>query len=121
MQPWVSWKVKENEYKLKLKTSSIVELENKYKCNLMDIIDGTPTLSTMLDIAHKAMMTYQHGIKEKDMMEIYDDYVEEGGSQTDFMVKVFIPIYQVSGFFSKTVAENMQTKMEEAAEMLENI
>lgn len=121
MKPWVTWKVKEEEYKLKLKTSNIMELEKKYKCNLMDLIDGTPSLSVMLDITHRALTTYQHGIKEKEVMDIYDDYVEEGGSQTDFMINVFIPIYQVSGFFPKSVAENMQTKMEEAAETLENM
>ncbi|MEF9840331.1 MAG: DUF6096 family protein [Lachnospiraceae bacterium] len=121
MEPWVIWKVKDEEYKLKLTTSTIVSLENKYKCNLLTLIDGTPSLSVMLDITHKAMNKYHHGIKDKDIIDIYDDYLEQGGSQVSFMTNVFVPIYKVSGFFPKSVAENMDEKMIEATEQLENM
>lgn len=121
MEPYVIWKVKDEEYKLKLATSEIIDLENKYKCNLMSLIDGTPSLSVMLDITHKAMKKFNHGIKEKDVIEIYDSYLEEEGSQVSFMTDVFVPIFRVSGFFPKAVAESMNEKMNEATEMLENM
>lgn len=121
MEPWVIWKVKDEEYKLKLPTSEIVALENKYKCNLLTLVDGTPSLSVMLDITHKAMKKFHHNVKEKDMFDIYDDYVEDGGSQLSFMTEVFVPIYRVSGFFPKAVAENMEEKMSEATEIIENM
>lgn len=121
MEPWIEWKVKDVEYKLKLATSEIIALENKYKCNLLTLIDGTPSLSVMLDITHKAMKKFNHSIKEKDVIAIYDDYLEEGGSQVSFMTDVFVPIFKVSGFFPKAVAESMDEKMNEATEMLENM
>lgn len=121
MEPYVIWKVKDEEYKLKLATSEIIALENRYKCNLLDLIDGTPSLSAMLDVTHKAMKKFNHGIKEKDVITIYDDYLEEGGSQVSFITDVFVPIFKVSGFFPKAVAESMDEKMNEATEMLENM
>lgn len=121
MQPYVSWNVKGREYKLKLTTAGIVTLENKYKQNLLNLMDGTPALSVMLDVVHQALQKFEHGTKLKDVMDIYDDYLEEDGSQIDFMKDVFIPIFKVSGFFSKAVAETMDEKMEEATEALESM
>ena len=34
-RPYAVWTVGNEEYKLKLTTSSIVDLETKYKCNLL--------------------------------------------------------------------------------------
>lgn len=121
MEPWVIWKVKDKEYKLKLTTAEIIALENKYKRNLMDLINETPSLSVMLDITHKALKKFNHNIKEKDVIDLYDDYLEEEGSQVSFMTDVFVPIFKVSGFFPKAVAERMDEKMSEATEKLENM
>ena len=65
-KPFALWEVGGKKYKLKLKTPAIVELESKYKTNLMNIMGsgqgGMPALSVMLDVAHAAMKDWQHGI-----------------------------------------------------------
>jgi len=72
----------------------------------------------MLTITHGAMQKFHHGIKYKDVEEMFEKYVDEGGSQTAFMTDVFFPIYQASGFFSGSMAEMMSEKLDEAKEQL---
>lgn len=116
--PFVVWKVDDAEYKLKLTTGAIVKLEEQFKTNLLNLIDGVPALKVMLTITHAAMLKYHHGIKYKEVEDLFEKYIEEGGSQTAFMTDVFIPIYQASGFFSGSTAEEMEDKLAEAKKQL---
>lgn len=122
-RPFAIWTVGDVDYKLKLKTSHIRELEEKYKQNLMNLMGsntgaGMPPISTMLDITYAAMKDYQHGMKSKDIEGIFDVYIDEGGSQLDFYMNVYMNIFTVSGFFSKDLAESMGEKLEEAKEKI---
>ena len=120
-QPFAYWTVGGKEYKLKLTTAVICQLEDKFKCNLMNILansGGMPSLSVMLTITQGAMKSWEHGIKYVDVQELFDRYCEEGGTQLSFVTDVLMPIYQVSGFFSETQREAMDQKLEEVKEVL---
>lgn len=116
MKQFAIWKVKDREYKLKLKTSAVCQLEDKLKCNLLNLVDGVPPLSTMLLVTHAAMKDWEHGIKFTEVQDLFDEYCEDGGSQTDFMTDIFLEIYSVSGFFSQAQSEAISEKMAEAKE-----
>ena len=118
---FATWVVGEEEYKLKLTTSKITEVEEKLKVGLMDVLGNArtlPPLKIMLSITHAAMKQFNSGIKEKDVYDIFDKYVEEGGSQLDFFTNVFIDIYKVSGFFTEAQTEQMEEQQEKAQELL---
>lgn len=121
MKQFAIWEVGEEEYKLKLKTSAVCSLEEKLNMSLMDVI-GTvrtmPPLSIMLTITHAAMKDWNAGIKRSDVDNIFDKYIEAGGSQLEFFTKVFMDIYKVSGFFSQAAAQKMEEQQEKAQEML---
>ena len=123
-QPFALWKVGDAEYKLKLTTQEIIRLESLFNANLLSVISSNtennemPPLKVMLIITHGAMKKYNHGIKEKDVIELFDKYEEEGGSQLSFMTDVFLPIFQVSGFFSQAQADTMNENIEEAKEQM---
>lgn len=110
-KPFALWEVGGQSYKLKLKTSAIVELESKYKTNLMNIMGsgqgGMPALSVMLDVAHAAMKDWNHGITKNGVMDIFNRYIEEGGSQLSFYMTVYMEIFTVSGFFSVNLSNQM--------------
>lgn len=113
------WEVDGEEYKLKLKTSSICKLEEKLNMSLMDVLGvarTTPPISTMLLITHGAMKDWHSNIKLDDVKNLFDKYIDEGGSQLDFFSKIFMGIYQVSGFFTEAQSEQMEKKMEEVKE-----
>lgn len=67
------WEVGDEEYRLKLTTQMITKLEDKYRCNLLNIvsIDGMPRLSVMLTIIQAAMSPWHHGTKYKTVESIY--------------------------------------------------
>lgn len=116
--PWASWEVDGVEYKLKLSTGAITKLEEQFKTNLVNILDGVPALKIMLTVTHAAMQKFHHGIKYREVEELFEKYINEGGSQTEFLTNVFMPIYQASGFFSGSMTETMDEKLETAREQL---
>lgn len=118
-KPFEIWTVKGVEYKLKLSTSAIIELESKLNSNLLNILNnGIPSLQIMAMLIHGALKKYNHSISLSDVNDILDDYFDEGGSQLDLLQNVIIPIFNVSGFFTPTMVEAMEVKMKEANEQL---
>lgn len=88
-----------NEYKLRLSTRNVVMLEKQLGCNPLSIFgDGEtlPTITIMVQILHAALQQYHHGININDAYDIFDEYLAEGYSATDFLT-VIIDIYKVSG------------------------
>lgn len=114
------WTVGDRDIKLKLKTSAVVELENKYKQNLLSIMGegegGMPALVVMLDIVYAAAKDWNHGLKKNEVYDLYDQYLDEGGSMLKFYTNVFMDVFLVSGFFSEALAEQM-TEMADELEM----
>ena len=119
--PFAYWNVGGMEHKLKLTTAVICQLEDKFKCNLLNILSnsgGVPPLAVMLTITQGAMKTWEHGIKYTDVQNMFDKYCEEGGTQLSFMADVLMPIYSVSGFFSEDQQTEMDRKLEEVKEVM---
>lgn len=109
--PFHYWTVKGRDYKLKLKASAINKLENKYKQNIINLIDDIPPLSVMLTIIQAAMEPWEHGIGYQRLLDIYDSWTEEGGNQTDLFTKVIIPTLVISGFFPADQADEILKSM----------
>lgn len=115
------WTVSGESYKIKLCTPEITELEKIYKCNLMSLMgdaDKLPSLTTMLQVTHAAMKRWTHGIKIKDVETLYDKYIQTGGSMLQFYVDVYMRIYSVSGFFSPSMAADMDEAVEKLSESM---
>lgn len=118
-KPFQIWEVNGEEYKLKLKTSSIVKLEEKFKTGLMNLIqigDNLPPLNIMLQVTHAAMKDWNNSIKLEKVYDLFDKYCEEGGSQLDFYQNIYIGIFTVSGFFTPSMAAEMEKNLEEIEE-----
>lgn len=119
-KPFQVWEVGGEKYRLKLGTAEISELEQKYKTNLMNVMGtgngGMPALTVMLDVTHAAMKKYHHGIKREQLNSLFDKYLDEGGSQLNFYTEIYMGIFTVSGFFSTSLATQVEGAMEEAAQ-----
>ncbi len=118
-KPFQVWKVSDDEeYRLILQGQQIAELEQKLggKSLLSWLGDGatlTAPLRVMLMIICGAMTRYHHGMKMQDVYGIYDRYVENGGSMVSLYSDIYIPLFQVSGFFPKEQTENAETESNE--------
>ena len=119
-KPYAIWEIAEGkELHLKLTTSAICKLEDKYRRNLLQVItsDDIPPLAIMLTIIQAAAQKYHHKIDFKKVQNLYDEYVENGGSQIKLLSSVIMPILSVSGFFTQNQMEEIQEKMEDAEEI----
>lgn len=107
--PYAIWNVGDKEYKLRLAAQDITKLEQKYRRNLLLYLtdDGIPPVADMLTVIQAAMRTHHHGMKYLDVQRLFDEYVDEGGDQTNLMADVLMPLLSVSGFFTQDQAETI--------------
>ena len=103
-------------YKLRLTTKAVMALEAKIGCNPM-MIFGTggnriPTITEMVNILHNSLSHFNHGITFNDAMNIFDTWLEDGHTPTDF-IAVIVEIYKVSGIIPNTTEET-EDEAEEA-------
>lgn len=113
-KPYVTWTVNGTDYKLKLTTDGICQLENKLKANLLSILDTMPPLNVMCGIIHMSAQRFHHGLSFNNIKSLVDDYIEAGGSQLELFTDVLVPIFEVSGFFSLEMGQVMSENMETA-------
>lgn len=91
-------------YKLRLNTRNIVTLEKQLQCNPLAVFgagDRIPTVTEMVAILHCSLQQYEHGISLSDTYEIFDKYLDDGNSPTDF-IKIIVEIYKVSGIIKES-------------------
>ena len=98
------------EYKLRLNTRAIITLEKQLGMNPLAIFgngDTMPTITTLVTILHASLQQYQHNITLDDAYDIFDNYLADGNTMTDF-IPVVLDLYRVSGLIRKT--ENGEEK-----------
>ena len=96
---YVDFTAGNKDYKLRLSIRNIVALEKQLGCNPISIFgDGErlPTITQMVAILHASMQQYNHGISLNDAFDIFESWLEDGHTITDF-IPIIIDIYKVSG------------------------
>ena len=105
---WYDFKAGEKEYKLRLNIRNTVALEKVLGCNPLSIFgngDRLPTITEMTAVLHASLQQYQHNISLLDAQDIFENWLEDGNTPTDF-ISVIIEIYKVSGIISKDSEKN---------------
>ena len=91
------------DYRLVLNTRSTVMLEKTIGCNPLHVFgngETIPPVTTMVSILHASLQKYHHGISLADAYDIFDAYLDDGHTVTDFLA-VILGIYKVSGILPK--------------------
>ena len=95
-------------YKLRLTTKAVMALESKIGCNPMMIFGAggnrIPTVTEMIHILHNSLTHFNHGITLNDAMGIFDAWLEDGHTPTDF-IAVIVDVYKASGIIPDTKEE----------------
>ena len=100
---YVDFHAGDKDYKLRLSTRNTVMLEKQLGCNPLAIFgNGTtiPTVTQMVQILYCSLIQYNHGITLDDADNIFDDYLADGNTATDF-ITVLLEIYKVSGLIQQ--------------------
>lgn len=96
---YIDFEAGNKAYKLRLTTGATVALEKRLGCNPIAIFgDGNtiPTVTTMVGVLHASLQAYQHNITMEDAYNIFDEWLEDGHSMTDFFT-VIIDVFKASG------------------------
>ena len=98
------------EYKLRLSARGIVKLERKLGGNPMNIFmavqeNQLPSLEDTIIILHASMQKYHSGIKLEDVYDLYDEYIENGGTYME-LIPILLAVFKVSGFFKEENEDN---------------
>ena len=94
--------VGERIYKLRINTRNTVSLEKQLGCNPLMIFgngDRVPTVTEMCAILHAAAQQYEHCVTLQDAYDIFDNWIAEGHTVTDF-ISVIVDLYKASGLIS---------------------
>lgn len=90
------------DYKLRLNIRNTVALEKQLGCNPISIFgtgETLPTITQMVQVLHASLQHYNHGISFVDAETIFEEWLEDGNTITDFL-NIIIEIYKVSGIIS---------------------
>ena len=98
-------KTGDREYKCKLATKNLVNLEKRLGMNPLNIFmnigeNNLPKLEDMLIILHESLQSLEHGISMEDVYDIYDSFIEDGNTFVDF-IPVIMDIYKTSGLIKE--------------------
>lgn len=99
---YVDFTAGNKNYKLRLSTRNVVMLEKQLGCNPLLIFgdgDKIPTVTEMVYVLYTSLLQYNHGISLNDAYDIFDDYLADGNSSTDF-IAIILEIYKVSGLIN---------------------
>lgn len=105
---YVDFTADNKSYRLRLSIRSIVALEKQLGCNPISIF-GTgnriPTITEMVAVLHASLQQYEHGKTLAHAEEIFNDFIEDGNTITDF-IPVIIEIYKASGIIGGEEEKN---------------
>lgn len=97
-----------NSYQLRLNTRNVVMLEKMLGKNPLAIFgngETLPTITEMVQILYSSLQQLNHGITLDKAYDIFDAYLADGHSSTDF-VQVIVDIYKVSGLIANVSEES---------------
>lgn len=100
---YVDFEAGNRNYKLRLSTRNTVMLEKQLGCNPLMLFgngDRIPTVTEMVNVLYASLIQYNHGITLDKAYEIFDNYLDDGHTVTDF-IHVIIEIYKSSGIIPK--------------------
>ena len=96
---YYTFTVDNKDYKLRLTTRQVVNLEKQLGCNPISIFgsgDRIPTVTEMVTILHNSLVELNHSINLNEAYAIFDKYLEEGNTSIDF-IPIILEIYKASG------------------------
>lgn len=105
---YVIFTVGDTDYKLRLNIRNTVQLEKALGCNPLVIFgngDTIPTITVMVQILHASLQQLEHGISLNDAYEIFDKWLADGNTITDF-IPIIIKIYKASGIIKDEDEKN---------------
>jgi hypothetical protein len=99
-----SFKISETKsVNLRLTSKSTVALEDKLGMSPLEAlmeVQRVPKTSLIISILHGSLQALEHGYTEDKTYELYDEFVENGGTMMEIL-PALVEVFKVSGFFKE--------------------
>lgn len=110
-KPFIEFTVGEKTYTLKLSANAIVNIESKLGGDSLGLIlskSAVPSLMLMAMLFESSAKKDHQDITLAKVLDIFDEYFDEGNTVNDLAKDFFTPLIKSSGFFKKaaTTGEN---------------
>ncbi|WFA10330.1 DUF6096 family protein [Tissierella sp. Yu-01] len=116
---YTEFKVGDKEFKLRLAANEMVNIERKIGGgNVLSIFlkeERIPSMEELLMVLHGSLQKFHHKFALKDTYDLYDEYVDEGGTFED-LIELMLEVFEVSGFFKKEDIEEGKAKLQKSKE-----
>lgn len=104
------FRVGDKEYRLKLTTRQIMQLEKLIGNHPLTVLTGTsdgdaPTVTSMIQVLYCSIVELNHGISMSDVYNIFDAWLDDGHTTVDF-IDVIVDVYETSGILPKPTEKN---------------
>ncbi|WP_143314979.1 DUF6096 family protein [Clostridium sp. HBUAS56017] len=98
-------RIGDKELKLRLRARDCVALESNIGESplnkLMECQEGkVPEVGFLISVLHSSLQAFEHGYTLDKTYDLYDEYVEGGGTVVDLLTEL-INVFEVSGFFKQ--------------------
>lgn len=102
-------KVGEENYKLRLTIENLIALEKVIGKNPVTLLYQMsrglyPSVTDIIYVLHYSLQALQHGIGFDNTVEIFERYLENGGS-TDEILKIFMDVFRNAGLMPRKDGE----------------
>ena len=111
---YIDFEADRKAYKLRLTTRDVITLEKRLGCNPLGIFgagDTIPSVTQMVAILHASLQTYQHGVTYDAALDIFDAWLADGHTITDF-IPTIIEIYRTGGIIASEKRHNGEAEEE---------
>lgn len=115
---FVLLKTADEEYKLKFSSGALAQLEASNKIPVSEIMGKMDSISTQLDVLWASLQKFHHGIEKNKASDIYDAFLEKGGTMEDFIL-LLMEAFEVSGFIPKGAVEIARIEQQVAKKKME--
>lgn len=100
---------KDNVYKLRLNTRSVIKLEKILGGNPLKVFadmteENLPKVETMVNILYASLLAYNDKITLEKTYDIFDEWLESGHMIAEF-VAVIVELYREAGIIQKDKTE----------------
>jgi len=102
MNKFYTLKVNDEEYKMRLTASAIMQIEKKLGKPLFKALESIQEnmVETIVAIIWGAMQPLNANFTQEKATELFDDYIDEGHSIEELMLEIN-GLFEASGFFKK--------------------
>lgn len=105
MKPYVTLKVGNTDYRLRISTASAIELEDKLNCSVVDGMNRLGEIRVLAKYIYAAANQLNDDVKtEEDAFALIDEYTMQGNKIED-LYDVMLEVMECSGYIKQEAIE----------------